>query len=69
LVPLGTRIRTRLVTEPASRDELLTLLRYALSTAGNATLMTALSESGLQTLRAALPHCSINPRSHGLAKD
>jgi type II secretory pathway predicted ATPase ExeA len=40
LVPLGTRIRTRLHTEPASRDELLTLLRYALSKAGNASLMT-----------------------------
>ena len=40
LVPLGTRIRTRLHTEPASRDELLALLRHALSTAGNATLMT-----------------------------
>jgi hypothetical protein len=38
---LGTRIRTRLHTEPASRDELLTLLRHALSKAGNATLMTA----------------------------
>jgi general secretion pathway protein A len=41
LVPLGTRIRTRLVTEAASRDELLELLRHALSKAGNATLMTA----------------------------
>jgi type II secretory pathway predicted ATPase ExeA len=41
LVPLGTRIRTRLHTEPASRDELLTLLHHALSKAGNATLMTA----------------------------
>jgi type II secretory pathway predicted ATPase ExeA len=41
LIPLGTRIRTRLHTEPASRDELLTLLRHALSKAGNATLMTA----------------------------
>ena len=40
LVPLGTRIRTRLHTEPASRDELLTLLRHALSKAGNASLMT-----------------------------
>ena len=40
LVPLGTRIRTRLHTEPASRDELLALLRHALSTAGNGTLMT-----------------------------
>jgi general secretion pathway protein A len=41
LVPLGTRIRTRLVTEAASRDEFLELLRHALSKAGNATLMTA----------------------------
>jgi general secretion pathway protein A len=41
LIPLGTRIRTRLVTEAASREELLELLTYALSQAGNATLMTA----------------------------
>jgi general secretion pathway protein A len=41
LVPLGTRIRTRLVTEPASREELLELLSHALSTAGNGALMTA----------------------------
>ena len=40
LVPLGTRIRTRLNTESASRDELLELLGYSLSKAGNATLMT-----------------------------
>jgi general secretion pathway protein A len=40
LVPLGTRIRTRLVTELASRDELLELLHHALATAGNPTLMT-----------------------------
>jgi general secretion pathway protein A len=41
LVPLGTRIRTRLLTEVASREELLDLLSHALSKAGNATLMTA----------------------------
>jgi general secretion pathway protein A len=41
LVPLGTRIRTRLVTEAASRDELWELLSHALSKAGNAALMTA----------------------------
>jgi general secretion pathway protein A len=40
LIPLGTRIRTRLVIEPASRDELLEMLRHALAKAGNATLMT-----------------------------
>jgi general secretion pathway protein A len=41
LVPLGSRIRTRLVTESGSREELLELLSHALSKAGNATLMTA----------------------------
>ena len=40
LVPLSTRIRTRLRTESATRDELLELLRHALARAGNATLMT-----------------------------
>jgi general secretion pathway protein A len=40
LVPLGTRIRTRLNMEPASREELSDLLSHALSKAGNATLMT-----------------------------
>ena len=41
LVPLGTRIRARLVTETATREDLLELLHYALAKAGNATLMTA----------------------------
>ena len=41
LVPLSTRIRVRLVTEAAAREELLELLRHALSKAGNASLMTA----------------------------
>src|SRR5208283_3311180 len=36
LIPLGTRIRTRLMTEVASREELLELLSHALSKAGNA---------------------------------
>jgi len=40
LVPLCTRIRTRLCTEAATRDELLDLLKHALAKAGNATLMT-----------------------------
>lgn len=41
LVPLGTRIRTRLHTDTASREELSELLHHALAKAGNATLMTA----------------------------
>ena len=41
LVPLGSRIRTRLNTEAASREELSELLSHALAKAGNANLMTA----------------------------
>jgi type II secretory pathway predicted ATPase ExeA len=41
LVPLGSRIRTRLNTESASREELSELLSHALVKAGNGTLMTA----------------------------
>jgi general secretion pathway protein A len=41
LVPLSSRIRTRLVTDAATREELLELLRHALAKAGNAALMTA----------------------------
>lgn len=40
LVPLGSRIRTRLATEYASRDELLACLEHLLAGAGNASLMT-----------------------------
>ena len=40
LVPLGSRIRTRLATEHASRDELLACLDHLLADAGNASLMT-----------------------------
>lgn len=40
LLPLGSRIRTRLVMDYASREELLACLTHLLSSAGNATLMT-----------------------------
>ena len=40
LIPLGSRIRTRLATEHASRDELLACLCHLLDGAGNASLMT-----------------------------
>jgi type II secretory pathway predicted ATPase ExeA len=40
LVPLGSRIRTRLTTEFASRQELLACLEHLLADAGNANLMT-----------------------------
>jgi hypothetical protein len=40
LMPLASRIRTRLTTEAASREELSELLSHALAKAGNAALMT-----------------------------
>ena len=40
LIPLGSRIRTRLATGVATRDELLACLDHLLTTAGNADLMT-----------------------------
>ena len=40
LIPLGSRIRTRLATEFASRDDLLACLDHLLAGAGNASLMT-----------------------------
>jgi type II secretory pathway predicted ATPase ExeA len=40
LIPLGTRIRTRLATEVATREELLACLEHLIATAGNASLMT-----------------------------
>jgi general secretion pathway protein A len=56
LIPLGTRIRTRLLTEAASREELSQLLTHALAQAGNASLMTA-------ELRDTLvDHCAGNYR-------
>jgi len=40
LLPLGSRIRTRLVMEYADRNELMICLKHLLATAGNASLMT-----------------------------
>ena len=40
LIPLGSRIRTRLATEFASRDDLLACLDHLLVGAGNTSLMT-----------------------------
>jgi type II secretory pathway predicted ATPase ExeA len=73
LVPLGTRIRTRLKMEAASREELLVLLDHALSKAGNATLMTA------ELMDTLVDHCAGNQRllmtmgaellAHGMAHE
>jgi len=40
LLPLGSRMRARLVMEPLNTDELMTCLRHLLKTAGNTSLMT-----------------------------
>ncbi len=40
LIPLGSRIRTRLATQIATREELLACLEHLLAAAGNASLMT-----------------------------
>jgi general secretion pathway protein A len=40
LIPLGSRIRTRLATEVATREELIACLDHLLTTAGNPSLMT-----------------------------
>jgi general secretion pathway protein A len=73
LVPLGSRIRTRLVAEPATREELLELLHHALAKAGNAALMTA------ELMETLVDHSAGNYRSlmimgaellaHGMAQE
>lgn len=47
LLPLGSRIRRRLVLEQASRDELLACLDHRLDAAGNPALMTTELKSTL----------------------
>jgi type II secretory pathway predicted ATPase ExeA len=56
LVPLAGRIRTRLITQAASREELSELLSHALAKAGNATLMTA------ELRETLVDHCAGNYR-------
>ena len=40
LIPLGSRIRTRLATEYAPKEELMTCLQHLMTQAGNATLLS-----------------------------
>jgi hypothetical protein len=73
LVPLGTRVRTRLTTEAASREELLELLSHALSKAGNAALMTAelkdtLVDHSAGNYRLLMTLCG-ELLAHGMAND
>jgi type II secretory pathway predicted ATPase ExeA len=57
LIPLGSRIRTRLVTAAVSREELREWLGHALSKAGNAALMTA------ELMETLVDHSAGNYRS------
>jgi general secretion pathway protein A len=57
LFPLKSRIRTRLITEPAPREESLELLQHALAKAGNASLMTS------ELMETLVDHSAGNYRS------
>jgi len=57
LLPLGSRVRTRLVMEAASRDELVSCLHHLMRSAGNPKLMTkplvdALADHAMGNYRA-----------------
>jgi general secretion pathway protein A len=73
LIPLGSRIRTRLVLEAASRAELGQLLSHALAKAGNAALMTAELQNTLVDHAAGnyrvLMTMSAELLAHGLAHE
>jgi len=56
LLPLGTRIRSRLILSPLSRDELHSLLEHLLSAAGAPHLMTD------DLKHTIVEHCAANPR-------
>jgi type II secretory pathway predicted ATPase ExeA len=57
LAPLGSRLRVRLHLEYASKDELRNLLEHAISTAGNANLMTQ------ELIHTLVDHAAGNPRT------
>ena len=57
LIPLGSRIRTRLATEHATREEIAGLPDHLLTSAGNASLMTpAAASHAVRSRRRQLPH-------------
>lgn len=56
LLPLGSRVRVRLALEPASRDDLIALLKHLLVTAGAPKLMTP------ELMVTLADHSAGNPR-------
>ncbi|MGH8550167.1 MAG: AAA family ATPase [Methylococcales bacterium] len=68
LLPLGSRIRTRLILEYASRDQLMACLKHLQSQAGNASLMAPeLIKTLCDCLRSAII-ASSPPGSRGTAR-
>lgn len=57
LIPVESRIRTRLILDYADRDELLELLDHALEKAGNRKLLTK------EVMETMVDHCGGNVRS------
>ena len=73
LLPLSSRIRTRLVLEHASADELAACLRHLTAAAGNASLMTpevitALAEHGAGNYRTVM-HMSADLLAAAVERD
>ncbi len=63
LLPLGSRIRTRLIMEYASREELRACLKHLLDSAGNASLMTPeLINALVRSRRRQLPRADRHGR-------
>src|SRR5258708_4123108 len=56
LLPLGSRLRVRFTLEPASRDELITLLKHLVTSAGAPKLMTP------ELMATLADHSAGNPR-------
>jgi len=56
LIPLGSRIRTRLVMEYATKEELLEILDHGLEKAGNGSLLTS------EVRETLVEHCAGNYR-------
>ena len=59
LIPLGSRIRTRLVLDPMPADEIVSAIEHAITQAGNAHLMTkplmqTIAEQAVGNWRAAM---------------
>lgn len=67
LIPLGTRIRTRLVMEPWMKPQLVELLKEGLRHAGNPNLMTAALIETLTEHAAGSPRVLMNLAGECLA--